>query len=234
LASERTLCGFDFDGTLAPIVQHPNEAEMRPRTREVLRELAAAFPCVILSGRAGPDVAAKVGDICVARVLGNHGAEIAPEAFKIKPEVERWQAELDQKLNGSQGVWIENKGLSLAVHYRQASDKPEMRRRILAAAREIRPARVFSGKQVINLTVKNAPHKGLALASERKRLGCDWVLFVGDDENDEDAFSIGGNIIATRVGRKRDSQAEYYLKNQSEIDTLLERLVKLRAPAGLC
>jgi len=207
---------------------------MRPETRKLLEQLASRFPCVILSGRAGSDVAAKVGDVGVERILGNHGAEIAPDAAKIQPTIARWQTELQEKLSRLEGAWIENKGLSLAVHYRQATNKSVARKRILAAAREISSARVFSGKQVVNLTTKEAPHKGAALAAERNRLGCEWVLFVGDDDNDEDAFAIGGNLIATRVGRKRQSRAGYYLRNQLEIDRLLDYLVKLRDRPDLC
>jgi trehalose-6-phosphatase len=59
-------------------------------------------------------------------------------------------------------------------------------------------------------------------------LGCDLVLYVGDDDNDEDAFAAGENVIPVRVGRKRGSKALYYLRSQGEIDTLLERLIALK------
>jgi trehalose 6-phosphate phosphatase len=75
--------------------------------------------------------------------------------------------------------------------------------------------------------VDGAPHKGEALAAERDRLKCKWVFYVGDDENDEDAFALDGKIIPVRIGRKRHSHARYYLRSQAEIDTLLEKLVRL-------
>jgi len=65
--------------------------------------------------------------------------------------------------------------------------------------------------------------KGEALASERHRLHCAWVLLVGDDESDEDAFSPEGKTIAVRVGRERQSHANYFLRPQAEIDELLEQ-----------
>ena len=55
---------------------------------------------------------------------------------------------------------------------------------------------------------------------------------MGDDENDEDAFALEGNIVAVRIGRKLRSHARYYLRNQGEIDELLELLVRLRAPVA--
>ena len=75
LARERTLCAFDFDGTLSPIVEHPDRASMRVRTRKLLGRLAALYPCVIVSGRARADVLGKLRGVNVARVIGNHGAE---------------------------------------------------------------------------------------------------------------------------------------------------------------
>ena len=83
----------------------------------------------------------------------------------------------------------------------------------------------------MNLVVDRAPDKGEALAAERDRLGSNWVLYVGDDDNDEDAFALDGNIVGVRIGRKQRSRARYYLRAQPEIDKLLELLVLLRAPA---
>jgi trehalose 6-phosphate phosphatase len=123
--------------------------------------------------------------------------------------------------------------MSLAVHYRQSVEKRDARRRILAAARKLMVAHVFGGKQVINLVVTGAPNKGDALAAERDRLGCDWVLYVGDDANDEDAFALSGNIVSVRIGHKLRSRARYYLRTQAEIDELLELLVRLRERPAL-
>jgi trehalose-6-phosphatase len=107
--------------------------------------------------------------------------------------------------------------------------KAGARRRILAAARNLDQVRVVGGKQVVN----RAPDKGEALAAERDRLRCNWVLYVGDDENDEDAFALDGNIVPVRIGRKQRSHARYYLRTRAEIDQLLELLVSARLfPVG--
>jgi hypothetical protein len=57
-------------------------------------------------------------------------------------------------------------------------------------------------------------------------------LYVGDDENDEEAFALDGNIVAVRIRRKLRSHARYYLRSQAEIDELLELLVRLREPVA--
>jgi trehalose-phosphatase len=147
--------------------------------------------------------------------------------------VRRWKSALEKELSRIPGLWIEDKGLSLAVHYRDSSAKPATRRRILKAAEGLAHARVFGGKQVVNIAVDGDPNKGTALVAERETRGCDWVLYVGDDINDEDAFAIGGNLVSVRVGRTRQSYAAYYLRSQREIDTLLDRLVALRQAACL-
>ena len=130
------------------------------------------------------------------------------------------------------GVWIEDKGISLAVHYRHQPDKRAARRRILRAVQSMEGVRVVGGKQVINLVPAGATHKGHALAAARDRLKCDWILYVGDDDNDEEAFALDGNTVPVLVGRRRASKARYYMRNQSEIDQLLEALIALRGPAA--
>lgn len=228
LAQERTLCAFDFDGTLAPIVEHPDRAKLRDITRSLLSRLAAVYPSVILSGRSRADLLGKLGGVNVEQVIGNHGAEGEGTNGRTRRQVRRWKAAIELELGPVPGLWVEDKGLSLAVHYRQSSRKEETQRRILQASKNLERVRIFGGKQVVNLVVDGAPHKGEALAAERTRLHCDWALYVGDDENDEEAFAINGNMIPVRVGQKRHSHARYYLRGQAEIDRLLELLVMLR------
>jgi trehalose 6-phosphate phosphatase len=230
LAGERTLCAFDFDGTLSPIVEHPGRAGMSARTRKLLARLAALYPCIIISGRARRDLLGKLSGVPVAQVIGNHGAETGTASRVSRREIARWIVTLEHELKPLPGLWVEDKGLSLAVHYRQAARKAEARRRILAATANLKHVRVSGGKQVVNLVLDRAPDKGKALVAERERLGCNWVLYVGDDENDEDAFALEGNIVSVRIGRKQRSHARYYLRTQGEIDKLLDLMVLLRNP----
>lgn len=232
LAQERTLCAFDFDGTLSPLVEHPDRARMRVQTRRLLRSLATLYPCIVVSGRARADVIEKLSGANVVRVIGNHGAET--ETTRNPRQVQQWKAVLAAELGPLPGVWVEDKGLSLAVHYRQSTQKTEARRRIFAAGRKLKHVHMFGGKQVVNLVADTAPDKGDALAAERARLGCDWVLYVGDDENDEDAFSLDGNVVPVRIGRKQRSHARYYLRTQVEVDELIALLVTLRKPPMVC
>jgi trehalose 6-phosphate phosphatase len=202
---------------------------MRVSTRRLLGRLATLYPCVILSGRARPDLLSKLRGVPLARAIGNHGAESGKTDGKTRRRMDRWKAAINPQLGGMPGLWVEDKGLSLAVHYRHHPDKAEARRRILKAAERLDEVRIVGGKQVVNLVLNSAPNKGQALIAERERLGCALALYVGDDDNDEDAFASKGNIVPVRVGRKRESHARYYLRTQDEIDDLLKLLVTLRS-----
>ena len=228
LAAARTLCAFDFDGTLAPIVRHPSMAAMRARTLALLDRLAEVYPCIVVSGRSRSDLMGKLGEAKVAHVIGNHGREMETATRSTRPPTAAWKTALEFELGSEGGLWVEDKGLSVAVHYRQFPRKAEARHRILMAAQKLEGVQIFGGKQVVNLVEVDAPTKRTALAAERDRLQCEWVLYVGDDENDEDAFAMDGKTVPVRVGKSKRSHAHYYLRAQSEIDKLLGLLVQLR------
>jgi len=228
-ARSRTLLAFDFDGTLAPIVADPDRAAMRPSTRGLLRRLAALYPCVVISGRSRDDVRRRVRGVRLAEVIGNHGIEGWTATAPARREVRRWVPFLEEQLGGLPGVEVEDKGLSVAVHYRNAPGKRRARGRILAAAAALGEARILGGKQVLNILPAGAPHKGLALERARTRLGCDAAVYLGDDETDEDVFALDqpGQLLGIRVGRKDSSSAGYCIRTQAEIDRLLRALLEL-------
>jgi trehalose 6-phosphate phosphatase len=109
LAQERTLCAFDFDGTLSPIAEHPNLAGMREQTRMLLTSLAAQHPCIIVSGRTRQDILGKLGSIKVERVIGNHGAETEATARTSRHRAPEWKTLLAHDLASLPGVWLEDK-----------------------------------------------------------------------------------------------------------------------------
>jgi trehalose 6-phosphate phosphatase len=229
-ACSRTLLAFDFDGTLAPIVRQPGKAAMRSSTRRLLRQVAIAYPCVVISGRSRADVRRRVRGVPLADVIGNHGIEPWHGAAPDEREVRRWIPLLEERLGRIQGVAIEDKGLSLAVHYRRSREKKRARARILSAAARLGEVRLLGGKQVLNILPARSPHKGLALERARARLGCDTAVYLGDDETDEDVFALDqpGQLLSIRVGRKRTSSAAYYIRRQADVDRLLRRLLTFR------
>jgi trehalose 6-phosphate phosphatase len=229
-AWSNVLLGFDFDGTLAPIVSDPGDAELRGKTKELLRKVCGLYPCVVISGRAQKDVNARMRGVGVVEVVGNHGIEPWASTHKLLREVERWQPILEEKLAHFRGVRIENKSLSVAIHYRASREKKKVKAAIANAASLLGKVRVVGGKQVVNILPEGAPHKGTALERARAAHGCDTAIFVGDDETDEDVFALDqpGQLVTVRVGPKGSSAATYCLRNQGEIDDLLQELLRLR------
>jgi trehalose 6-phosphate phosphatase len=234
LAGSRALLAFDFDGTLAPIVTDPDGAAMRPSTRRLLRQVARTYPCVVISGRSQADVRRRLRGVALAGVVGNHGLEPGIGSSAARRFVRACIPFLGQHLDGLPGVVIEDKGLSLAVHYRQSRQKKKARARLLAAAARLLGVRLLGGKQVLNILPERAPHKGLALERARARHRCDTALYVGDDETDEDVFALDqpGQLLAIRVGRRKGSSAAYYVRTQAEVDGLLRELCALRPRVG--
>ena len=229
-AWSRTLLAFDFDGTLAPIVARPDRAALRPSTKRLLSTLATLYPCVVISGRAASDVSGRLKDISLRGVIGNHGLEPWRATAVLSRRVRAWKPLLHAALRDEAGVEIEDKGYSIAVHFRRSRAKKRVRRRILEAAATLEGVRLIRGIEVLNLIPAGSPHKGIALERERQRLACDTAIYVGDDETDEDVFALDqpGRLLSIRVGRKEASAADFYLETQSQIDSLLRTLIRLR------
>lgn len=227
------LLAFDFDGTLASIAADPKLARLRPKTRVLLRQLAERETCLVLSGRSREDLQHKLRGTGIRHLIGNHGAEPWWGAQRIRAEVSGWERALACGLPPLAGVWIENKTLSLTVHYRQCPRKRDARAGIAAAARSLKNVRLIEGKECVSIVSQRAPHKGAALEAAAARLGFERALYAGDDETDENVFALSRKalpVLSVRVGRKHRSQASYYLRNQEEVDELLSQLLH----ASLC
>jgi trehalose 6-phosphate phosphatase len=229
-AWSNVLLALDYDGTLAPLVNAPARAAMRVSTRRLLMRASKLYPCVVITGRAQGDALGRLRGVEVCRVVGNHGAEPSLAAKTMRRRVQQWLPILNTRLSRRQGVFVEDKGFSVTVHYRQARQRTAARRAILRAARSLDDVRIIGGKLAVSFLVPDAPHKGLALQRERAHFACDTAIYVGDDETDEDVFQLDqpGRLLSIRVGQKRASAASYYIRNQEEIDRLLGTLVALR------
>jgi trehalose 6-phosphate phosphatase len=229
-ASANVLTAFDYDGTLAPIAPDPASAPMRRRTRQLLDTLAAYYPCVVISGRRRADLARCLTGIRVSHLAGNHGAEPWGRNAEHAAQVRQWRSQLEQQLSRFPGVVIEDKKYTLTIHFRHASERPAALTAIDRAIRTLRGVRTMAGKETVNLLPRGAVDKGDALERARRLLRCERVIYVGDDDTDEAAFAhtCEGWMVGVRIGLRRRSSAPYHLKNQNEVDTFLDRLIRLR------
>jgi trehalose 6-phosphate phosphatase len=229
-AWSKVLLAFDYDGTLSPIVSKPERAIMRHTTRRLLEELVKLYPCMVISGRAQHDVMRRLHGIGVHKIVGNHGAEPWHGPNRPVNKSDRWRRLLVERLSGLRGVKIEDKGFSIAIHYRQSREKRLARSAILAAVSALGDVRLIGGNQVVNILPHGAPHKGIALERGRALLKCDTAIYVGDDETDEDVFALDqpGQLLTIRIGQRRSSAAAYFIESQRRVDNLLRVLQKLR------
>ncbi len=240
----RLLLMLDFDGTLAPIVSHPDLATLPRETRARLVELRAA-PSVspaIISGRSVADLRQRVAVENIIYV-GNHGRELQrpgasePEAnLEIQKRMVEVAGHLTKKLSGVLGVVIENKGLTVALHYRQVPEA--MRPRVRSCTQEIAQQmagliEVSEGKCVYDLFPSDGASKGksaLALLEEHGGLPTVLPIYCGDDTTDETVFrALPTGSITVYVGNVgAASAARYRLADPGEVASLLTRIALLR------
>ncbi len=154
--------------------------------REALEALTGIYRVVaIVSGRRSEEVEGLL-DVPGLRFFGLYGMEeAAPELMAaLAPEVEAAAAVVLE-------AWVEDKGASVAVHYRQAPDPARARKALVLALQEVASSaglELVEGKMVVELVPRGQPRKGGAvdrLVGENELHG---ALFAGDDVADLDAF----------------------------------------------
>lgn len=230
-AWSHVLLAFDFDGTLAPIVADRDAARMRSSTRKLFDRVCRLYPCAVISGRSRDDVASRLKGLPVKFIMGNHGLEPGEHMSTFEGQTATVLPTIEEALASFQGVDVEDKRFSLAVHYRRSRRKRDARKAIYeAVARLPIPMRTIPGKLVVNVLPVKAPHKGDALLRLRAEEEADTAIYVGDDATDEDVFEIDqpGRLMSVRIGRANSSSAAYYVRSQWEIDAFLSRLARLR------
>lgn len=242
-AAGSMLLGLDFDGTLAPIVPRPEGAGLLPAAREALITLAGRHDTriALVSGRGLDDLRQRV-NIDGVYYAGNHGLEIdGPDVHRVHAEAEAARDSLAQlaralenELSAIDGVVVENKTLTLSVHFRMVEDEAEserVRAAVRACAGIYNGMRLTDGKKVVEIRPDVDWHKGRAFRFLRDRLeqrfGRGPAIFIGDDRTDEDAFrELGEMDCSIVVGDPphHDSIAHARLRSPEEVAAFLHLL----------
>jgi len=227
---DQPLLAFDFDGTLAPLVERPETARIPEPLARRLAQLGQLRPLAIVTGRAVADVTRRLG-FPVAYIVGNHGAEQRGAAAPLDPGLfqpvrERLRAAAVVLL--AAGIRVEDKQYSLAVHYRLAPH-PERAQALIDDLLDGLPGQfsVIPGRMVRNIVLAGAPDKGDAVIELTRRANCPTAVFVGDDVNDETVFAKApANWLTVRVGNDYPlSRAGYFLDDFADVVELLDRMV---------
>lgn len=232
---KQVLLLLDFDGTLAALRGRSAAARLTGEIRGLLASLHG-LPRVgvaVLSGRSLDDLKARVG-LSALYYGGNHGLEIAGPGISFlhagalahRSIVQALAARIEGELGRVPGAALENKGLTLSVHYRgvaPASRRPlgRLRARMRADAFGL-PVRWGAGRHVWDLLPRVTWHKGAAALHVMRHLGGPFPVALGDDTTDEDLFAaVKGRGISIRVGRLKSSRADFYLRGQEQVARFL-------------
>lgn len=190
----------DVDGTISPIAPTPPAAQVSSICAQHLTELVRRLNLVAaISGRPAAQARGMVGVDGLVYV-GNHGLEwgtdkgieVLLEAEDYRPLVSSLREGLYGALNLEE-VLLEDKGVILAIHYRQSPHPEATRQAILEALSKIPAAkglRVVEGRKVIELRPPVAIDKGTTIDTLIDRYHLRAAIYLGDDETDVDAFRV--------------------------------------------
>jgi trehalose 6-phosphate phosphatase len=240
----------DYDGTLTPIMERPELANLSEEMRQLLRNLARQrrLTVGVISGRALGDLRGRV-DIGGIIYAGNHGLEIEgpgisfvnPVAEELSPILRVVHYVLTQALGTIKGVFVENKGLSLSIHYRlvkerKAKEVERIVQEVVGGVEAAGRAKITSGKKVYEVRPAVTWDKGKAVKLLMRRYGKGGrrsgllPIYLGDDLTDEDGFKViqcYGSGLSVFVGEKgKPTNAQYFLKSPAEVTVFLGVLLE--------
>jgi trehalose-phosphatase len=227
---------LDLDGTLVPLRPRPADVQLTRETKKILKLLQGHtnLHLAFVSGRQLKVLRSIVG-MDKVHYVGLHGAECEDKALTMSKESVRALSSAKRaarkQLQKIPGIWIEDKGLSFAVHYWRA--KPAtVRAAELTLNQILAPTlgclHILKGKRVWEVMPKEIPGKGVAVRAFLRRLPENTLgIYVGDDVTDETAFAALNDQVTVKVGRMPGTQAHFYVRNPAEVRVFLTHLETL-------
>lgn len=240
---DRLLVALDFDGTLAPLVDRPEDARSTDRARNAIERMSEHEDTrvALVSGRALDSLKDVASPPVAALLSGSHGVELQLDGGGVTIDLreneltslERLIEIVEDAASAADGAWVERKPAGIALHTRKlgaaagAALQREARDRV---ERALPGLTTRGGKNVLEFAVR-ASDKGEALTRLRQHAGADAVLYVGDDVTDEDAFAtLESDDVGVKVGQGK-SLAAYRLRGPDDVAELLELLADARDAA---
>lgn len=239
------VVALDFDGTLAPIVDDPDEARALPGAADALTRLARHVGTVaVLTGRPAAVAADyggfhRVAGLSGLVVLGHYGADRwdadsgTTTLAAAPPEVDRARAALPRLLTAigaPEAVAVEDKGRSLAVHTRRTTDPDGTLALLRGPVEQLADRlglRLEPGRRVLELRPPGVD-KGAALTAFVAERGGTSVLFAGDDLGDMAAYDAVERLRADGVPGLKVAAAS------AEVEALAQRAdLVVEGPEGV-
>jgi alpha,alpha-trehalase len=238
---------LDFDGTLAPIAEKPQDAVMSCETRDLLAGLSKQcnLKVAVISGRSLADIK-RLTAVEGIMYAGNHGMEMEGRDFQFacplpdqyRDHLKKISDVLHPTLADIEGVVFEDKYYSLCIHYRgvrpeRISCLNDRFRQAISAYLRDNSVQLRYGKMVFELRPPLLWDKGRAvlwLLERQKTLspGDDiYPIYIGDDETDEDAFTALKNSgLTVIVGKSKKSAARCYLRDTADVTQFLRQIAE--------
>jgi trehalose-phosphatase len=230
------LVAADFDGTLAPLVDHPALARIQPAAAEALGRLARVRQThvAVISGRGLDDLRLRVGSHASWELSGSHGAELSDDRPRDLSSESRSQCasiaeHLTRLAESHPGCFVEVKPRGVAFHYRGLRDADA--KDVVSAVTSLLPSvpalKLRLGSKVVEF-VADAVTKADGLRRIMFRTGACAALFIGDDLTDEHVFRVLGPLDAgVKVGAG-ESAAEFRVQDPEAVAQLLTHLAQER------
>ena len=244
LGAKPALLALDFDGTLAPLVDNPDNARMLPTAQAALSVLAQVptIHLALVSGRPAHDLVKLAQPPSQTLIAGSHGAELGQVVggrleLQPQPLSEEQRGRLDgfdqgltalvQAHGSPPGAWVEHKPVAHVLHTRLV-DNAAVASTLTDAAVTFGQgagAHVLNGKDVVELAVVPAGKAG-ALQYLREQVGAAVVGFAGDDVTDELALrTLEPPDVAIRLGQG-PTAAEFKVDGPEQICAFLAYLTE--------
>lgn len=233
--ARRLLVCLDYDGTLAPLVEDPEEAAMLPAARQAVEALAAcpSVTVAVVSGRSLADVRERV-DIDGVAFAGNHGLKrvvdgervVDPAAARCESQVSAVVDHVRTAVAEVPGCIVEDKGLTATVHFRQVPEEhvPAVKRAVATACADVGEGLTRSrGKEIVEIRPETDCDKGTAVEAFRAATADALPVYIGDDVTDEAAFrALGPDGVAVHVGDDAPAPATHRLERVEHVANFLD------------
>jgi trehalose 6-phosphate phosphatase len=181
----------DIDGTISRIAPRPEDAVVSPQVRSALTALVPRLALTAVVTAREATVARDMVGVQGIEYIGNYALDGPATRAISGDELASVMHEIEATAKGLPGVLVEDKGVSVALHYRACPDSEAARTTLLTFAEPIAArcgARIVEGKQVIELVPAALPDKGTAVRNLLEERGIDGVVYFGDDISDIPVF----------------------------------------------
>jgi trehalose 6-phosphate phosphatase len=188
----------------------------------------------VISGRPLPELK-KLVPVAGVRLLGLHGWSGSKQLSLATDRSIFQNAKqlIEQQLPRCPGLWLQDKGLGLAIHFRgaTASALRSGRQVVIGVLESFKPQlHLLEGKGIWELLPHQIDGKGPAVhALLAKSSNPVLPIFVGDDTSDESAFAVVRGGLSIHVGRGHRTKARFRLRNPAEVAQFLKRLEAMRS-----